>query len=455
MVVGSDRRGGNCWNLASTKRNTSMERSEEEKNYCVVSAKIVVNGSFPKISGCADLETTRYALGAVAVYPAGNGTLLLAAADSRILGTVLVEGECQLGEGHKCGLIPLSVLPMNDSERKNSVITCQNDKWRIECRKKKGRNGKEELTVRESESVEGRFPDLRHVLPDSDRSYAEITLDPNYLHRLMEGMQFESESPSVTLHIPVEGSDYFDRLVDSKDILPEMEDAWATLKQKGHSFWFRGHIGGGEEHGIEKIELFRLAYKIVGDGVEFRGGFFIDQNHADASLLGEWEYHVDVNNYKMAYVMEGASDSSDESLRDECHCQLESWASFVAKRVNKQVVAGAFMQELPVIVSVSANSGLHFGLAMPMAGQVSGDRVTRNLKEIRAIIDKNLEAVAEPKPEPEPEVEVEPEPEPKVEVEPKPEPEVEPEPEQISEIMRMLRENQELIDSLKEKISFA
>jgi hypothetical protein len=153
------------------------------------------------MTGCCDNESTRYALGGILVEKGDNP--IVAATDSRCLAITRAEGTCD-----EDVIVPISVVPKNGDVNKVNFITSVKSEGKTVCQsyvaKAKKFNGEPEklahpinganVTTKAGESLEGRFPRYRDVIPKPDTGNKFIvTLDPKMMVNVHKAINTDLE----------------------------------------------------------------------------------------------------------------------------------------------------------------------------------------------------------------------------------------------------------------------
>jgi hypothetical protein len=145
-----------------------------------------------KFAKAVDVESTRYALSAAEVIPAGDGkTVYASATDSRQLSVVRCKGETD-----RRVLIPGAMLPNRKPTTRKPFTVSKNGRWETS-------DGK--FTDRETE---GRFPRVCDVIPEvSTETHISLTLDVRYLSKIADA----TGATSLTMLVPLPVENTYDK----------------------------------------------------------------------------------------------------------------------------------------------------------------------------------------------------------------------------------------------------
>lgn len=164
----------------------------------------------PAIKCCCDTESTRYALGGVAVFPRSKDQVFLAATNSHVLAVTSCEGQYHGYTQDLPVVMPLDILPKNAKERntlatKTSMSPNDPESW-IRFDDEVDSKQWHSPFNRTADRVDGRFPRARDVMPMADANdYLIFTLDAQLLLNLSKALT-DGESRGITVFVPKEDS---------------------------------------------------------------------------------------------------------------------------------------------------------------------------------------------------------------------------------------------------------
>ena len=155
------------------------------------------------IAKVCDVESTRYALGAVHVQPAGEGEVYLAATDSRCLAVVKCPGDVTGYDPESpYSLVPSSIFPKNATERRSLAYRPATDE-REDATSAIEMNGSGKWETpfnRTANRTEGRFPRVLDVMPDCSQPTLSVCIDAKLLLKLSEALTDDGQGIVLHLH---------------------------------------------------------------------------------------------------------------------------------------------------------------------------------------------------------------------------------------------------------------